>query len=100
MESTLLSAEMLGTVCVIPIFMTRQFIQVVFALGASSFTQSMYGQVGLAAIAATVQRSGGSIAHPADVLNTKLEVGILQQMSPCASSYEEPLYKCNTGVKC
>jgi zinc protease len=29
--------------------------------------------VGLAAIAATVQRSGGSIAHPADVLNTKLE---------------------------
>jgi hypothetical protein len=26
MESTLLSAEMLGTVCVIPIFMTRQFI--------------------------------------------------------------------------
>jgi hypothetical protein len=33
--------------------------------------------VGLAAIAATVQRSGGSIAHPADVLNAKLEVGIL-----------------------
>ncbi|KAH8963611.1 hypothetical protein BDL97_04G022700 [Sphagnum fallax] len=30
-------------------------------------------KVGLAAIAATVQRSGGSIAHPADVLNTKLE---------------------------